>query len=93
MQGELKKTYSWAELNKKNFNCDKFQAGRFKVNLRKEETDPAYLVYNGEPIPFKEHIKDLGVQMSTNLTFNEHISAITSKAKQVSSMIQCSFKS
>ena len=80
LQGELNKTYSWADLNNKNFNCDKFEAGRFKISLQKEETDPGYLAYSGEPIPFKEYIKDLGVWMSANLTFDEHIRTITSEA-------------
>ena len=93
LQGGLNKTCSWADLNNKIFNCDKFGVGRFKVSLQKEESDPAYLAYNGGPIPFKEHIKDLGVWMATNLTFDEHIRTITSKAKQMSSMVLCSFKS
>ena len=93
MQGGLNKTCSWADLNNKIFNCDKFRVGRFKVSLQKEESDPAYLAYNGGPIPFKEHIKDLGVWMAANLTFDEHIRTITSKAKQMSSMVLCSFKS
>ena len=41
LQGELNKTYIWADLNNKNFNCEKFKAGRFKVSLWKEEIDAA----------------------------------------------------
>ena len=41
LQGKLNKTYNWADLNNKNFNCKKFEAGRFKVSLWKEETDAA----------------------------------------------------
>ena len=82
MQGGLNKTCSWADLNNKIFNCDKFGVGRFKVSLQKEESDPAYLAYNGEPIPFKEHIKDLGVWMAANVTFDEHIRTITSEAEK-----------
>ena len=95
LQEELLKTYSWADLNNANFNCDKFEASRFKKMARNktEEVDPAYTAYNGDPIPFKENIKDLGVWMSANLSFDEHIRIITAKARQVSGMILRSFKS
>ena len=95
LQEELLKTYSWADLNNANFNCDKFEASRFKKMARNktEEVDPAYTAYNGDPIPFKDNIKDLGVWMSANLSFDEHIRIITAKARQVSGMILRSFKS
>ena len=95
LQKELQQAYSWADLNNATFNCDKFEAVRFqKRNHAGEPPDPVYRAYNNNnTIDFQEHVKDLGVWMSANLTFHEHIQIITAKARQVMGMVLRSFKS
>ena len=93
LQNELDKTYKWAESNNASFNSDKFEAIRFHTSRSKAHPNPSYNSYNGTPIPFQPHVKDLGVWMSANLTFSEHIRLITTKARQVSGMTLRSFTS
>ena len=86
LQYELDNTYKWAESNNASFNCDKFEAIRFHTSKNKAHPNPSYNSYNGTPIPFQPHVKDLGVWMSANLTFSEHIRIIATKARQISGM-------
>ena len=59
----------------------------------RDKVDPVYRAYNDDHIPFKDHIKDLGVWMSANLNFKEHIRIIISKATEVMWLTLRSFKS
>ena len=93
LQGELKKAYNWADTNNATYNSDKFEAIRFQKKANKEIQEPIYQGYDGSPILFKNHIKDLGVWMSANLSFQGHIIIITNRAKQISGMTLRTFKS
>ena len=93
MQNELRKTYEWADLNHATFNSDKFEAITFKKGKKSELPQSAYVGHNNKPINFHIHVKDLGVWMSANLTFHEHIRIITTKARQMIGMILRSFNS
>ena len=73
LQNELQKIYEWADLNNATFNSDKFEAIRFKRARKPEAPEPTYRAYNDENIDFQIHVKDLGIWMSANLTFDEHI--------------------
>ena len=92
LQNELLKVYSWADFNNATFNSDKFEAIRFKKGA-KTQPEPVYQAHNNQPIDFQSHVKDLGIWMSANLTFDEHIRMITTKARQYSGIILRSFKS
>ena len=93
LQDELKKIYKWADLNNATFNSDKFEAIRFQRSRNPEAPEPAYQAYNNAPIDFQIHVKDLGVWMSSNLTFDEHIKIITAKARTVMGLVLRTFKS
>ena len=93
LQEELEKIYAWADFNNATFNADKFEAMRFKKGRTPEQPDPVYLANNNNYIDFKTHIKDLGIWMSANLTFDEHIRVITAKARQYMGIILRTFKS
>ena len=93
LQEELKKAYEWADYNNASFNCDKFEVARFRKGKFEDDPNPVYRAYNDDTIDFQHHIKDLGVWMSANLTFDEHIRVITAKARRISGMVLRSFKS
>jgi ribonuclease P/MRP protein subunit RPP40 len=93
LQEELRKTYIWADVNNACFNSDKFEAIRFKKGKKNEQPDPVYFAHNGKEIQFKNHVRDLGVWMSANLTFHEHIRIITSRARQMMGMVLRTFNS
>ena len=78
-QKELnEKVYPWAPENNMCLNGDKFEHHRIGNNLNIEKhsyTDP-----NGEVINEKEYIKDLGVYISSDLTWTRQINEVASKA-------------
>ena len=78
-QRELdEKVYPWAPKNNMCLNGDKFEHHRIGNNLRIEKhsyTDP-----NGEVINEKEYIKDLGVYISSDLTWTRQINEVVSGA-------------
>ena len=93
LQDELQHTYQWADENNATFNCDKFEVARFQKQRQTETPDPIYLAHNNEPIQFHQHIRDLGIWMSANLSFDEHIRVITNKARRVMGLVLRTFKS
>ena len=93
LQEELRKVYAWAELNNDSFNGDKFEVARFKKQRSIPDLDPIYKANNGEDRDFEAHIKDLGVWMSANLKFDEHIDVITAKARRITGLALRSFNS
>ena len=76
LQADLDRIYQWAEENNATFNPDKFECLRYGSDetLR---NNTFYLSCNGSLICNKTSVKDLGVTMSANASFEEHISNIT----------------
>ena len=77
-QKELdEKVYPWAPKNNMCLNGDKFEHHRIGNNLNIEKH--SYLDPNGEVINEKEYIKDLGVYISSDLTWTRQINEVVSK--------------
>merc|ERR1711888_492417 len=77
-QEELdKKVYPWAPKNNMCLNGDKFEHHRIGNNLNIEKH--SYMDLNGEVINEKEYIKDLGVYISSDLTWTRRINEVASK--------------
>ena len=73
------------------FNGEKFEVVRFgKSETLKSST--CYVSPSGEKIQTRENVRDLGVIMSENLRFDEHISTIVNKATQLCGWILRTFK-
>jgi hypothetical protein len=86
MQSELEVIYKWAAENNSTFNSDKFECIRYHCN-KDRDSDLKYLADNGSEIEFKQHVKDLGVTVSDNGTFKQHIQNVVLKARQKSGWI------
>ena len=72
LQDDLQAIYSWAESVNMHFNSDKFECLRFWPGTG---TLPSYQ-YRGpdnSSIEVKDNLKDLGVQISSALSFKAHI--------------------
>ena len=81
LQEDLQKVFNWQETNNMKFNGKKFEILRYGQNkLLKESTE--YLNPEGEKIEQKENLRDLGIQMSDNANFSEHISKVCKKVSQ-----------
>ena len=91
IQADLNKIYKWAEENNMLFNKNKFELLRYGTNTEIKHST-FYLSADEEIIEEKENLRDLGVIVNNQGTFDEHIDHICSKVKQKSGWIFRTFK-
>ena len=93
LQQELIKLNKWAITNNMEFNKGKFEVMRYGENQAlKCETEYFSGDYE-EIIERKESLRDLGVQLTDDGGFREHIEKVTKKARQKSGWIFRTFYS
>ena len=94
LQNELNIIYNWAIQNNMQFNDKKFQAIHF-YHMVLELIQPPYRYTDStsKDINFTKNVKDLGIQMSEDLSFATHISTVAAKGKQMAGWILRIFKS
>ena len=89
-QNELKdKVYPWAPANNMSLNGSKFEHHQVGKNLN--QFNYTYKDPSGNIIVQKDHIKDLGVYTSNNLTWKKQIEDVVSKARIMSGWILRTF--
>ena len=88
LQRDLGVLYEWAVANNKAFNDLKFEYLAMGEPSNRTYTTPSGLV-----IKKKQHVKDLGVYMSNDCSFDYHIAACAKSASQVSAWILRTFLS
>ena len=88
LQRDLDTLYQWADENNKSFNEEKFEQMSFGIPSNRTYTTPS-----GNTIRKKEHIKDLGVYMSNDCSFDYHISNLVKGGTKVSAWILRTFLS
>ena len=91
LQESLEKIYEWARKNNMQFNSTKFNLLRYGTNSELKQ-NISYKNPNNEVIEESDNVKDLGVQMSANLTFTEHISKVSKTCKRLVYWILRTFK-
>ena len=90
LQEDLDNTYKFAKINKLQFNEHKFELIKFGPNKTlKEET--SYKNPKGDLIKEKSKVKDLGVTITNDLSFSEHINNVVAKGRQISGLILRTF--
>ena len=91
LQTDLFHIYQWSRDNNMEFNSLKFELLRYgKNNNLKENT--CYVSPESNLIEEKEHVKDLGITLSSDATFKVHINNIIESAKRTSAWILRTFK-
>lgn len=90
MKEDLKSVYQWSDNNNLPFNCNKFTLIRYKT----KENDDVYEYFapDGTKIDQDDKVRDLGVIMSSNLKFKDHIKFISTRCRQLSGWILRTFK-
>ena len=82
LQENMEKLYEWQTVNNMKFNGSKFQLLRYGPNESLKE-DTLYFTPNMEDIIQQfSSLRDLGVIMSDNGKFNEHIEKVTKVVRQ-----------
>ena len=81
LQQDLSSIYSWASEVNMVFNSEKFECLRYWPRGNKPDT--SYKSPDGSDIEEKLHLRDLGVEISSDLTFNTHIAKVVSAANQL----------
>ena len=82
LQESLDKIYEWAERNNMKFNITKFNLVRYGQN-EDLKRNTSYKNSADENIQEEKSVKDLGIQMSNDLTFTEHITNASTKCKRL----------
>ena len=81
LQDDLTSIYHWAEDVNMTFNSDKFECLRYWP--KKNKPDFSYKSPDGTIIEEKEHLRDLGVEMASDLTFSVHVGNIVAAANKL----------
>lgn len=92
LQSDLNAVYSWTDQNNMKLNGDKFE----HLKYGKDEQLKSSSVYLANPvkkIKTKDSVRDLGVIMSDDCSFDKHISSVISKANSISGWILRTFES
>ena len=72
LQEDLESVYQWADEVNMEFNADKFEVLRYWADPA-SAPDILYMAPDGGPIEEKDSTRDLGVQISTDLSFSAQI--------------------
>ena len=95
LQEDLKTIYAWADRVNMFFNSDKFECVRYWPNQDIGTVFCSEFPYkdeDGNIIEEKTELKDLGIQMSSDLTFGKHISKITTSCRKLAGWVMRTFK-
>ena len=92
LQRDLETVYQWAINNNASFNNKKFEALRHG-NDEALKLTTNYTAPDGTIITEKSSLRDLGVTMSADGTFKQHISNICQSARNMCSWILRTFES
>ena len=86
LQHDLQTVYDWARKNNMEFNSEKFEILRYQARGSNLDV-PSYYSEDGQMIPEKTAVRDLGITMSNDASFsiyiNEKVAAMNSKISWV----------
>ena len=91
LQTDLQAIYRWSQNNNMEFNSPKFECLRYG-NDNDVKKNTCYKTPTGESIKEVEHAKDLGIVMSNNGTFKQHIGNIANTANQLCGWVLRTFR-
>ena len=92
LQTDLEAVYEWAVNNNSTFNNKKFEALRYGTDTTLK-LSTSYTAPDGSIIPEKSNLRDLGVTMSADGTFRQHINNTCQSARNMCSWILRTFQS
>ena len=91
LQEDINHVFTWAEDNNMEFNEEKFQLIRYGTN-KDIKTQTKYETISGKEIEQSNDVKDLGVFMSDDLSFESHHQRKINEARRLSGWVLRVFK-
>ena len=82
LQSDLESIYTWANEVNMTFNSEKFECLRYWADPDKAPPFQ-YLAPDSQPIEVKTDLRDLGVRISSNLSFSIHIENVVTAASKL----------
>ena len=92
LQNDLNTIYKWTETNNAQLNGKKFEHLVYGKH-NDQKTNSIYLTSTGSKITTKSTVKDLGVVLSSDLSYEYHIDNIIKKVNGICAWISRVFKS
>lgn len=89
LQHDLDSVYTWSANNNMKFNNDKFEHMTYGYNECLKSIP--YTAADGKNIPTANKVKDLGIYMSSNASFKEHIQTISAEATRMANWVLRTF--
>ena len=91
LQTDLQAIYKWSQDNNMEFNSPKFECLRYGNDSDIKE-NTCYKTPSGDSIKEVEHAKDLGIIMSNNGTFRQHVNKVVNTANQLCGWVLRTFR-
>ena len=92
LQGDLDKLYECQESNNMLFNGKKFEILRYGTNANLKESTVYFTPNYNDVIEEKDSLRDLGIIMTNDGKFSNHVEHVCSKVKQKSEWIIRTFQ-
>ena len=93
MQKDIDNAENYTKDNNLVLNCEKFAHIRYDPLDKLKNEHISYKTQDQKPIETKKSVKDLGIIMSSNMKFIEHINTLEIKCRQLIGWILRTFKS
>ena len=93
LQANLDKIYKWEERNNMKFNGGKFQIVRYGANQELKDNSLYFTGEMAEVIEQVSTVKDLGITLTDDAKFEEHIEKVAKKSRQKCGWLLRSFYS
>ena len=91
LQNDLHSVYNWSDTNNMQLNGLKFEHMCYGKN-EELKSQSVYFSDTQNPIETKNQVKDLGVTLDVDMTYDQHIQNQINKVKAISSWIYRTFK-
>ena len=93
LQVDLDKLYSWAKENNMVFNGSKFQLMRYGIDEDLKNDTTYFTEETTEIIERYENLRDLGVTLSDDASFDDHLTKVVKKTRQKMGWVMRTFYS